>query len=117
MTQTGGIDQYVEARPLAVSYHRIIPLEGDDRIVVEIAGGDLSMTVAVGDQLNRSVIDAKTARRLASAMRDRWGGKPTDAWPFADAIRDAADHLDKLAELYLAGADGTNAPRWINTRY
>jgi len=117
MAQTDGIDAYVKARPTAVSYHHIIPLADDDRIVVEVAGGELSITVAVGNQLNRSVLSPDAADKMASAMRDRWGGKPTDEWDYADRIRLAADKLEQCRHLFLAGADGTNAPKWINTRY
>ena len=65
MAQTDGIDAYVKARPTAVSYHHIIPLADDDRIVVEVAGGELSITVAVGDQLNRSVLSPDAADKMA----------------------------------------------------
>lgn len=117
MAQTDDINRYVKPRPTAVSYHHIIPLAGEDRIVVEVAGGELAITVAVGDQLNRSVLSPDAAKQMASAMRDRWGGRPTDEWDYADRIRLAADKLDACRHLYLAGADGTNAPKWIDTRY
>jgi len=101
------------ARADAVAFVRVAWVSKGTAVSVRITGGRFTMSTIVDGEVThtRDLTEVDT-RALADRAHDVWDDGGED---YAEGVDHIARALRDLTNMWEAGADGTNNPRWLRT--
>jgi len=100
-------------RAAAVSFVRVAWVSEDTAVNVRITGGRFTMSTVVDGEVThtRDLTEVDT-RALADRAHDVWDDGGED---YAEGVDHIAEALRELTNVWEAGADGTNNPKWLRS--